>query len=986
MTITTPPALALLLLIPLIVYVGWPRNRYRRARDVGSLILRVLIVLLLILALAGTQIVESADRLAVVFLVDMSDSMGAEAQAAALEYIRESLDHMRPDDEAGVVAFGTDAQVARSMSPARELGPIRASPNAGNTHIAAAIRLGLAMFPEDAARRMVILTDGQATIGDTEGAAQLAAAAGVEISYVPFTRAPAPEVQVRDVIVPGVVDENQEFDMTITVASEETTDARVTILASGQIVSQQDVTLREGTNSYTLRLRSGSAGFRYWMVQVDPVDGDGFYQNNRLGAFTRVEGQSRVLVVGDESQEETRYVIPALIESGLQVDTTTPGSLPFGAAELSQYDSVVLVNVPATAISNRRMEALRSYVSDGGGGLVVVGGPNAYGPGGYFQTPLEEALPVNMQIRDQERLPQLTIAYLIDRSGSMGAVGVSGIPNIDLAKAAIIRSIDFLQPTDRVGITSFDTNAYWIAEFQDVENKRELQQLVASLRASGGTSIMAGMQLAARDIIQEESPLKHIILLTDGGADQRGLVELARRLNQEAGVTLSVVSIGAFEAGFLQEMAEAGQGHYHNVPDAESIPTIFTLETVLATRTYIHEEPFTPTLTAIHPILQTIDSLPQLQGYVAAEEKTAAQVILRGPAPYEDPLLVSWQYGLGRSVAFTSDATARWARNWVTWDEFATFWSQAVRWTITEGTSRNLETRVVMEGEQARVVVDARSDTGDFLNGLNLQTSILSPEQAAQRLRLRQTAPGRYEATFTPDTEGAYLFTVTSEGGAAEAEGLELRQRTGWVMSYSPEYILREFDETLLETIAGLTGGRNLSELPDAVFEHNLTTRAGSLPLWPGLLLAALALLPFDIAVRRLLVTRGDLRRLSAWTREKVLRVERRRMAREAASERVTTLMQARDRVRQRPSNQPDQPASPTPSPAPTATIGALRRRTSASREHRAGGQAEQPVAVQTPAKPRFDPKARALTPQKPEEGNIGSRLLKRRRGDDGEA
>lgn len=983
MTLTTPLALVLLLLIPVIIYLGWPRNRFRRARDISSLVLRVIIVLLLVFALAGTQIVESADRLAVVFLLDMSDSMSAVSQEAALEYIREAMSDMRPDDEAAVVAFGTDAQVARSMSPARELGPIRADPNASNSNIAAAVRLGLALFPEGAARRMVVLTDGLATIGDTEGAAQLASAAGVEISYVLFTRPPEPEIQVRDVIAPSVVDEDQEFDMTITIASEEPTAAVVTIMASGQIVNQQNVNLQEGTNNYTLRLRSGSAGFRDWMVSIDPAStaADGFYQNNSLGAFTRVEGTSRVLVVGNESQDDTRYIVPALQENGLEVDLTTPNNLPLGVTGLAQYDSVVLVNVPATQISNRRMEVLRGYVSDVGGGLVVVGGPDSYGPGGYFQTPLEDALPVETQIRDQERLPQLTIAYLIDRSGSMGAVGPSGFSNIDLAKAAIIRSVDFLQPTDRVGITSFDTDAYWIAEFQDVENRRELQRLVGSLRSSGGTSIMAGMQLVARDIIREESQLKHIVLLTDGGADSRGLVDLVERLHQEAGVTTSVISIGSFEVPFLQAMADAGDGNYHNIIDAESIPTIFTLETVLATRTYIQEETFTPQLTAIHPIMQSIEALPQLQGYVAASERAAAQVILRGPAPYEDPLLVAWQYGLGRSVAFTSDATARWGQNWVTWDEFATFWGQAVRWTMTEGASRNLETRVVMEGEQARVTVDARDNNGDFLNGLELQTSVLYPDQQADRIRLRQTAPGRYEATFIPSIEGAYLFTVTNQGADDQLEELELRQLTGWVMSYSPEYDVRDYDETLMETIANLTDGRNMTETPEAVYEHNLTTRSASVPLWPLLLLGALVLLPFDIGVRRLLVTRTDLRRFSTWMRGTVLRGERRQLAREAAAERVTTLLQARDRARHRAVDQPEQQ---TPTPAPTQTVGALRRRTAESREHRSGGQAaqEQREAVPAPSKPRYDPKTQPVQHQ---EGNIGSRLLKRRRPDSDE-
>jgi len=970
MTFTSPIALVLLLVIPLILYVGWPRNRFRRARDVSSLLLRITIALLLIFSLAGLQVVQNADRLAVVFLLDVSDSMGTAAQEEALAYMQDAMNNMQPDDLAGVVAFGADAQVARSISTARELGPIRATPGTGNTDLAGAIRLGLALFPGDTARRMVIFTDGQETVGDAESAARLASAAGVEISYVPFSRPPEPEIQVRNVDVPATVDEGQEFDMTVTISSEETTDAVITVLASGQIITRQQEQLREGENSYTLNLVGGATGFRDFQVQVDPLGADGFYQNNTLGAFTRVEGASRALLVGDSSGDELRHIVPALQESGIEVDVIEPGGLPGTVSGLAAYDSVVLVNVPATRLTDRRMAVIDTYVSDLGGGLVVIGGPESYGPGGYFQTPLEDALPVEMQIRDQQRLPQLTIAYVIDRSGSMGATGDSGISNIDLAKGAIIRSIDFLQPNDRAGVASFDTSAYWIAEIQEILDKRELQRLVGTLRSSGGTSIKAGMDLVAASIVDEPSDLKHIILLTDGGAEPRGLVEQSRELFEEHNVTTSVISIGQFEADFLQRMADVANGNYHNVTDPETIPEIFAQETVLATRTYIQEDAFFPVLTARHPIMENIAGLPELQGYVATAERSAAQVILRGPEPYSDPVLVAWQYGLGRSVAFTSDATGRWAQNWVGWDDFTTFWSQAVRWTITEGASSNLESQIVMENEQARIIVDARDDAGDFLNGLDLQASVVDPEQGARRVTLRQVAPGRYEAIFTPQEEGAYFIRVAGED-AAET-GLELNQTTGWVMSYSPEYEIRAVNDELLTTLAELTGGGDYTETPDAVFEHNLSSQNASVPLWPWMLFLAMILLPFDIGVRRLLLTTSDITRLRKWLWISVL--GRGQKHDEATATRLSSLRAARNRARDEAQAQAN----------PASSVSALRERRAARQEAQPEREAQVPTPSQPePAKPRYTrAPEQPQSPKKETEGdtNIGSRLLKRRR------
>lgn len=904
---TNTPALALLLALPLVVYIGWPRTAYRRRRDAASLLLRALIVALVALALAGMQINRPADRLATVFLVDVSDSMGTEAQFAQLEYVRAALQHMGPDDTAGVVAFGAEPVTERPIGPAREISAFQSAPSPGATDIAAAIRHGLALFPEDAARRLVILSDGRPTAGDALAAARLAAAAGVEISYVPFTRPAQPEVQVTELRAPGVVTAGQPFDLNLVIDTDEPGPATVTVLAAGQIVQRQTVDLRAGRNSYTVSLPGAEAGFRDFQVQVDPEGTDGFYQNNQLAAFTRIVGPPRVLVVSSDPAE-IEHLLPALAEAGVDAERVSPGALPVGLAPLAEYDAVILGNVPASQLTQRRMEALHSYVRDLGGGLVVIGGPNAYGPGGYFQTPLEDVLPVDMQIRDQQRLPQLTIAYVIDRSGSMGGAGPSGVANIELAKEAIIRSIDFLQPTDRAGIVSFDTVGYWIAEIQPVLDRFSLQRLVATLRASGGTDILAGMNLVAETIAADPSDRKHIILLTDGGASPNNLVELSRRLNEESGVTTSVIAIGAGASDFLAEMARAGGGNYHAVDVIEQIPMIFTLETVLATRSYIIEESFVPTVAATSPIMQDITSAPPLLGYVATSPKQTAQVVLRGPEPHNDPLLAAWQYGLGRAVAFTSDAAARWARNWVTWADFARFWGQAVRWTITEGASSQVETQVQTEGRQAVITVDARDQAGGFLNGLALTAAVVDPDLNARSVPLRQVAPGRYEGAFVPASDGAYFIGVSGQG-IAGGQPIQVSQTSGWVQGYSAEYAVSAdgANLNLLAEIAALTGGADLSAEPAQVFAHNLTARSAWTPLWPWLLLAAVLLLPFDIALRRIIVTRSDLARLRAWL------LPAPAPAQQPSAARIGTLMDAKARGRQRAEN----PHRPAAAPAP---------------------------------------------------------------------
>ncbi|HLA42195.1 MAG TPA: VWA domain-containing protein, partial [Aggregatilineales bacterium] len=360
------------------------------------------------------QLPQTADKLAVVFLVDVSDSMSPRMQESALEYVRTALEEMKADkDQAAVVLFGANAIVEQPMAAALDLSQPGANPITLNTDMAEAIRLALALFPPDSARRMVILSDGVDTVGDAENAAELAAATGVQIDYVPFARQVLPgEILVRDVSIPPRVNEGEVFDLSVNIESDVDTSAILRVLASGQVIEQREIALQEGANRYLVtELQLPDTGFVDFRVQVEPQGADGFYQNNELSAFTEVKGRPTVLLVTPD-EREIEFLRPALEESGLLVDVVSPRNLPTGLAPLSEYSSIMLVNTPATELTADRMELLQIYVRDLGGGLVTVGGPNAYGVGGYFETPLEETLPVEMRIRDQERIPTLTMLFV----------------------------------------------------------------------------------------------------------------------------------------------------------------------------------------------------------------------------------------------------------------------------------------------------------------------------------------------------------------------------------------------------------------------------------------------------------------------------------------------------------------------------------------------------------------------------------------------
>lgn len=570
------------------------------------------------------------------------------------------------------------------------------------------------------------------------------------------------------------------------------------------------------------------------------------------------------------------------------------------------------------------------------------------------------------------------MVYVIDRSGSMEEIGPSGVTNLELAKEATRRSLAFLFPQDRAGVLSFDSNPQWLVPIANVDNRQAMEAQIGGLRPGGGTDIFAAVNEIARSVPNDPATLKHVILLTDGGADPTGIVDMVRKMHDNYGITVTSIGIGNSVPPFMRDIAVAGHGTYYNLVDLQTIPQIFAAETVLATRSYIVEQEFTPGQSGASQIMQGITTMPSLLGYVATTAKDTATVVLKAPG-FDDPLLATWQYGLGRAVAWTSDATGRWAKNWIGWDNYARFWSQVIRSTITEGANSKLEARVEQRNGQSVLVVEARDDRGGFINSLDLTAAVVDPRYDSKLLKLQQVAPGRYEAVFDPQREGAYFIRVGG-GGVSQGLNITVAQTTGWVLSYSPEYRLRDTNINLLGEITRLTGGDVIGDKPELAFSHTIREERAATSLWPWLLLAVTILLPMDIGIRRVIVTRSDLQKASAWLRDRVgLRRDASQMA---TSGRMARLMGAKERAT---TTMPAVPSSPTITPVETGTpITTSVRTESPASAHRSAPTvtpSTQPPA-RTAVKAETATVKAAPKPVEPSvpDGTLASRLLDRRR------
>ncbi|MCB0089318.1 MAG: VWA domain-containing protein, partial [Caldilineaceae bacterium] len=620
-------------------------------------------------------------------------------------------------------------------------------------------------------------------------------------------------------------------------------------------------------------------GFHRFRAQITP-DADTLLQNNEAGAFTVVHGPPSVLLVQGQARNGGQLA-EALRAGQMQVTAIAPDQLPTNLDGLASYDGVILANVAADQLPATGMDALQVYVRDLGRGLLMTGGENSFGAGGYLRTPLEAALPVEMDVRSKEKMPNLALALVVDKSGSMGACHcddpnnavqqqarrVSGQPKVDIAKEAILRSAQALGAQDELGVVSFDAGAHWTVEMSQLVDMVQLERELGGIRADGQTNMEAGVQAAFTSLQSVQAQRKHVILLTDGWGREGQLAALARQMYDQ-GITLSVVAAGGGSAPYLAALAQVGGGRFYSAVDMMQVPDFFLKETVTAVGRYIVEEPFYPLQAASSPVTRGLSTslLPLLWGYNGATAKSTARIVLA--TPQGDPLLTTWQYGLGRAAAWTSDVEGRWAKEWVTWDGFATFAGQLVGWTLPAPQLEGIAARATVAEDGAVIHVSALDDAGRPRNDLSISAGLIGPDLAAQDVVLKQVGAGEYEARTPLTQSGAYLVNVRIND-AQNGDAPIGQQTVGVVVPYSPEYGKQGINHTLLTQLAAATNGAELAD-PLAAFAHNLPTAAQHRDIWQPLLLVVALLFPLDVALRRLLFGKQPLQRTVSWMRDRL--------------------------------------------------------------------------------------------------------------------
>jgi uncharacterized membrane protein len=936
-----PAWLAFLVLVPLVVLLSFRSlaglGPVRRWLAIG---LRCALVTFLTLALAEVRLRHPNETVTVLFLVDRSSSIPEEPAKDPTNpsktidrrwerikrFINEAVEKRGPghaDDKAGVIVFGRRPRLELPPSDVKRLNFTEVTSTIDNsyTDIGAAIKLALASFPEGTGKRIVLVSDGNENLGNAEEQARIAKTNGVQIDVVPLAEGyrNENEVLVQSVEAPPLTEQSSQIPIRVLVRSFNPRPV------FGKLVLRQisdgvprpvppspmEVTLHPGLNPFSFKqtLSGKQESYTYeaifqpegvldekGAVVTNGLEGDRT-ENNRATTHVIARGRRRVLLV--EPKEGDHHLLQDRLEtiggeSKFQVVAREAGNLPQDKEELgvflSKFDCVVLANVPAELLSDDQQEMIRSNTHDQGCGLIMIGGPESFGAGGWQGTAVEKALPVDCDIKALKVQGKGGLVLIMHAS----EMADGNRWQKEIAKLAIKK----LSPMDEVGVLYFDWGTTkWHIPLQVIGSGRgTLLNLVDKMVPGDMPEFDTGLQMAYSSLTEPRRQLatKHIIIISDGDPAQSNQALLKQMKEKKVTVTtVGVATHGAPQDQALNSISKATGGRFYSVKSPKALPAIYIKETRLVSQSFVEEKPFAPQLLfKSGPTEKLPDKLPNLYGYVRTTQKDAfppVQLPIMTAASGQDfPILAFWNYGLGKSVAFTSDARTQlegrkfWDRDWAESDIYLKFWEQVVGWSLRAVETGRMTMTTEYRDGRVKVVVDARDNDNRPLTDLRLRGAVTPPSvpggvpSAAPakmgELKFEQKSSGVYEAEFKADEAGSFFINaqawrqVKTRKDGQEFVGEESFDsvRSGVTIPYSPEFADLESNSPLLKRLRELTGGQaykdedaSLAEAAQSgdVFRlSGLPPSRNLQPIWYWLLLLTGVFLFFDVAVRRIAI------------------------------------------------------------------------------------------------------------------------------------
>ncbi|MFK7740247.1 MAG: VWA domain-containing protein [Planctomycetota bacterium] len=825
-------------------------------------LLRIAVLTLLAAMLAQPSLPEAEEGRDVVLVVDHSRSMPAEQMLRAREFADDLAEALPATDRIGVVAFADGARVAAELQHELVWPDAVDLPGVDRSDLATGLLTAAGLVEPGRRATLVVWSDGEVPREASEAIARLIARRGLRIDVVPVAvRQSGRDVAVGDLQMPHESAVDEPFVVNAMVVATFAATATFRVLVDGELVHDGSVALNRGRNVIQLQHVVREPGEHQLVVEVD-APGDAVANNNRAFGVVRGLARTRVLCVTPGGREDR--LTRSLRASGIDVAVHAPATAPLSLAQLDGYRAVVLENVPAGDLPARAMRDVGHWVRELGGGLLMTGGAQSFGPGGYYQSEVEAVLPVTLEIREQQRRFGLAMAIALDRSGSMRAAGGGGSTKMDLANRGVVQAIELLSPIDAVAVFAVDTVPDLIVPLVAVEDPDELAQQVRSIAAGGGgIYVGAALEAAAETLSLATQQARHIVLFADADdAEEPGdyrtlLPELA-----DAGLTVSVIGLGAAtgrDAQLLQDIAQLGGGRCQFVGDAAELPRVFAQETIQVARSSMVEAPTNVLRQAGIALLGDMPrAIPPLGGYSIAWLRRDAELDLlpevsidgalragAASANAEDnPLLAHWRVGLGRSAAFLGEVDGALSGEWADWQGYDDFFAVLVRW-LCGTTPAGVFVDARRDGDLGIYELEVEADRSELLEGLVGRHALPDGTTAAMEFVAR--GPGRVEVRVPLRQPGVHRAAVQVRGETLRLPPL--------CLPYSPEWRL-EADprrgERQLRYLAYRTEGFVGPSIVDVVSGPRQGLGRQDLSSWCCLL--ALLLFVGEIAMRRLQV------------------------------------------------------------------------------------------------------------------------------------
>ncbi|HUJ19937.1 MAG TPA: VWA domain-containing protein [Bryobacteraceae bacterium] len=815
--------------------LAWAAWEWRKTVRHTALLLKAGVFLAVILALAQPRLTFSDSKVAVAILADTSRSVTPQDLDRA-SGLATQIERARGRHWTAVIPF---ARSARKPAPQEAGKAWKLQYTAGDgghgTDLEAAVREAIGTLPPETVRRVVLISDGNENLGSAARAAWQAQRLGIPIDTFALAGSPKPDLRVESVSLPSLVFSGERFPVDLTVSSPKRAAARVEVSADGKTLGLSDVTFEPGTSH--LRVRAS-------VTTTGAVDLAGRIAGTGLGEARFDEAvtirRPKALIVTQDPPGTEVHLQKTLEASQFQVQVT-----PQVPDSLDDYQLVVFNNWDAESVTPSRKQALEKFVQEGGGLLWIAGERNVYVENKRPDDPLERTLPAKIA---PPRTPEGTcVILIIDKSSSMEG------KKMELARLAAIGVIENLRPIDQVGVLIFDNSFQWAVPIRRAEDRSLIKRLIAGITPDGGTQIAPALTEAYRKILYQNAVYKHIVLLTDGISEEGDSLSLSREAANNR-ITISTVGLGQdVNRTYLEKVASFAKGKSYFLNEPSGLEQILLKDVQEHTGSTAVEKAVRATVVKQAEVLDGvgIDASPTLRGYVRYIAKPTADTILN--IADRDPLLVRWQYGLGRAAVFTSDAKSRWAANWLAWPGFDRLWANVARDLLPHA-----------EASEARAEYDSASDelVIDYRLSRNLDEPSVIPDIYAFGpsgfrcpVTMSKIAAGTYRARI-PIRRNQGLFRVRPLVDSRAFPEVGFYRQEDEMSDHG-------CNETLLREIAQSTGGRFNPPLK-AVFDAGGRSVASSIELWPAFLALAVALNLAELFVRKWRGLAAALRRPAA--------------------------------------------------------------------------------------------------------------------------